>query len=55
MKIHNFYFSNTEWWIEYIENNQIIKIIFNNENELKQFISDNNLPLVYKHCPNCLP
>ena len=53
MKIHNFYFSNTEWWIEYIENNQITKITFNNKNELEQFISNNNLSLVYKYCPNC--
>jgi hypothetical protein len=54
MKIHNFYFSNVEWWIEYIENDQIIKITFNSVEELNQFISINNLPLTYKGCGSCL-
>ena len=35
--------------------NEVFTDLFNNEDELKQFISNNNLPLVYNHCPNCLP
>jgi len=53
MIVLNFYFTGTGGWIEYNQNGQIIKQTFNTAQSLYLFIKENNLPLVYKHCPNC--
>jgi hypothetical protein len=55
MIVINFYFIGTGGWIEYIQNGQIIKQTFDTSESLSNFIKDNNLPLIYKNCPNCLP
>lgn len=55
MTIINFYFTGTGGWIEYSQNGQIIKQIFDTSESLRNFINDNNIPLLYEHCPNCLP
>jgi hypothetical protein len=48
MTVINFYFSDYEWWINYLENNQIKMKVFTSEEELKTFITINKLPLTYK-------
>ena len=53
MIIINFYISNNEKWIEYNLNDQIIKTFFETDDELKEFIKNNNLNLIYKECLNC--
>lgn len=52
MIIIGFYFDNDGGWIEYSQNNIIIKRDFSSGDEIKQFITDNNLPLTYKGCIN---
>ncbi len=54
MTVINFYFTGTGGWIEYSQNGQIIKQIFDTAESLHNFIKDNDLPLTYKGCINCL-
>jgi hypothetical protein len=55
MIVLDFYFIGTGGWIEYSQNGQIIKQTFDTSESLSNFIKDNNLPLIYKGCVDCLP
>ena len=47
MVIHAFMFTNTSWWIEYIgENEEVVRVNFDNTTDLRNFISANELGLV---------
>lgn len=50
MIIKNFYFTDTQSWIEYEENGVIIRQNFNTSQETINFIQQNNLPLTYMGC-----
>lgn len=51
MEVHAFLFTNTSWWIEYIgENEEIVRVDFENTTDLKAFIDTNNLGLLCTPC-----
>ena len=53
MIVINFYFSPDEKWIEYNLNGEVIKQYFFSDQDLRTFISNNNLGLTYQGCLNC--
>ena len=53
MIVTNFYFTNLGGWIEYVQNEQIIKQNFDTSESLYDFIKSNNLPLTYYGCLTC--
>jgi|LakMenEpi03Aug12_release.lakeMendotaPanAssembly.Ray.scaffolds.fasta_scaffold500143_2 hypothetical protein len=53
MIVINFYFTNLGGWIEYFQNGQTIKELFDTSESLYDFIKNNNLPLTYSGCVNC--
>jgi len=53
MIVLNFYFMETGGWIEYLQNGQTIKEVFETSESLHNFIKDNNLPLTYSGCMTC--
>jgi hypothetical protein len=46
MTLYSFYFSSDTWWIEYVDGFDIVRVYFNNPQEVQDFIDKNNLPLV---------
>ena len=53
MIIIGFYFDNDGGWIEYSQDNQIVKEEFTSGDDIVEFINTNNLNLTYKGCVNC--
>ena len=53
MIVINFYFTDLGGWIEYVQNEQIIKQNFDTSESLYDFIKNNNLPLTYYGCLTC--
>ena len=53
MIVTNFYFTSLGGWIEYIQNGQTIKELFDTSESLYDFIKNNNLPLTYSGCLTC--
>lgn len=53
MIVISFYFDDNGGWIEHSQGGIISKTIFNSGDEVRQFITDNNLTLTYKGCVNC--
>ena len=53
MIIIGFYFDNDGGWIECSQDGVTSRTDFNNGDEIKQFIINNNLNLTYKGCDNC--
>jgi len=53
MIVINFYFSETEKWIEYSLDGKIARQYFLTADALRTFIRDNNLKLTYEGCFNC--
>ncbi len=53
MIVLNFNFTNSGGWIEYIQDEQIIKESFDTSESLHKFINDNNIPLTYSGCLTC--
>jgi hypothetical protein len=53
MIIVNFYFSLDEKWIEHEIEGVVVREEFHSDEELRNFININNLPLTYKGCFNC--
>lgn len=53
MTVINFYFTDLGGWIEYVQNEQIIKQNFDTSESLYNFINNNNLPLTYSGCLTC--
>jgi hypothetical protein len=50
MIVVNFFSSDKEWWIEYRENGNLNKIIFEDCSEYKNFIETNNLNIIVNFC-----
>lgn len=50
MIVINFFSSDSEWWIEYIQNGNVNKVFFNSCLEYKNFILNNNLQLTTDFC-----
>jgi hypothetical protein len=53
MIVLNFYFTGTGGWIEYLQNEQTIKELFDTSESLYDFIKKNNLSLTYSGCSTC--
>ncbi len=53
MIVISFYFSNEEKWIEYEKEGIVEKKYFDSAQSLRDFISENGLPLTYQGCVNC--
>jgi hypothetical protein len=53
MIVINFYFSNTEKWIEYEKEGIVEKKYFDSVQSLEYFIAENDLSLTYQGCVNC--
>lgn len=53
MIILQYYFDNNGGWLEYLQNDETIRVDFSDGEEIQQFIIDNNLKITYKGCPNC--